>query len=265
MRKILIFTAVMIITVSAITNAFGGVTAQDDNCAYNWYCNKSQDGIQPRLPSEFSFIKDCGGYYIDDNVDNNGDKVIYLTFDCGYENGNVERILDTLKSHNAKGAFFVLGNLIRRNTDLVKRMVDDGHLVCNHTSSHKNMARVSSKENFEKELRELEALMKEYCSSSLAPYYRPPEGCFSKQNLIWAEEMGYKTVFWSCAYADWDNNKQMTEEKALAILLSRLHNGEVLLLHPTSKTNADILDRFLSELEKRGYRFGTLDELVSEN
>ena len=262
MRKTLIICSVFIITLSVLSNAIGAVTVGFDPCVYNWYCNKAQDGKRPILPSEFSFISNYGGFYVDENADERNDKVIYLTFDCGYENGNVERILDTLKSHNAKGAFFVLGNLIKRNTDLVKRMVDDGHLVCNHTSSHKNMARVSEKEDFEKELHELEKLMNEYCSSPLAPYYRPPEGCFSKQNLIWAEELGYKTVFWSCAYDDWDNNRQMSGDKAMEKLMSRLHNGEVLLLHPTSKTNADILDRFLCELESRGYRFGTLDELT---
>jgi peptidoglycan-N-acetylmuramic acid deacetylase len=248
-----------------LANAAGALTSNENNSALNWYCNKTKNGEQPKLPTEFSFISECEGYYIDKNAPERNDKVIYLTFDCGYENGNVAKILDVLKAHNAKGAFFVLGNLVRRNTELVKRMNKEGHLVCNHTCSHKNMTKISDKDAFEKELKALDDLTTELCGFSAAPYYRPPEGCFNKQNLIWAKDLGYKTVFWSCAYDDWDNNRQMSSEKAMEKLMSRLHNGEVLLLHPTSKTNADILDGFLNELEKQGYRFGTLDELTSEN
>lgn len=265
MKIKLIFCAVISLLLSILANAVGAATIENAKIAYNWYCNKSKNGEQPVLPSEFGFIKESDGYYIDENVALSDDKVIYLTFDCGYENGNVERILDILKKHDAKGAFFVLGNLVKRNTELVKRMNDEGHLVCNHTCSHKNMTKMSCKEDFYKELQALEELTKEYCGFSLAPFYRPPEGCFNKQNLKWANEVGYKTVFWSCAYDDWDNNRQMSPDKAMDKLLSRLHNGEVLLLHPTSKTNADILDGFLSELENRGYRFGTLYELTDKN
>ena len=264
MKKTLIIGVILTFAVSIFANAVGAVTQNDNKSVYNWYCKKTQNGSKPDLPSEFSFIKETDGYYIDENVSEDQDKVIYLTFDCGYENGNVEKILDVLKKHEAKGAFFVLGNLVKRNSELVKRMNDEGHLVCNHTCSHKNMTRVNSKEEFEKELKSLESLTEEMCGFSISHYYRPPEGCFNKQNLMWAKELGYKTVFWSCAYDDWDNNRQMSCDKAMDKLLSRLHNGEVLLLHPTSKTNAEILDGFLSELENRGYRFGTLDELCNQ-
>ncbi len=229
----------------------------------SWYCKNNDTHKQPDLPSEFSFIKENGGYYLDDTVTEDR-KVIYLTFDAGYENGNVEKILDILKKHNAPGAFFVLGNLITRNTDLVKRMVDEGHLVCNHTNRHHDMSKVSDEEAFRKELESLNAVMKEYCHAEIAPFYRPPEGRFSEQNLKCAMAMGYRTIFWSYAYADWDNNKQMSEEKALNKLLTHTHNGEVLLLHPTSATNAAILDDYLTRLEEEGYTFGTLYELTAE-
>ena len=230
----------------------------------NWYCMKTQKGCQPPLPSEFSFIKEHGGYYIDDDVTED-DKVIYLTFDAGYENGNIEKILDILKKHDASGAFFVLKNLIIKNTDLIKRMVDEGHLVCNHTANHKDMTKMCSIEDFKAELDELNNIMLEYVGHELCPFYRPPEGKFNRDNLVWANELGYKTVFWSCAYDDWDNNRQMPREKALDKLMSRLHNGEVLLLHPTSSTNAAILDEFMTTLESMGYRFGNLYELTGQS
>ncbi len=256
---ILLLSLIMPIT----CNAAGVPNEINGGSSYNWYCKKAKDGEKPPLPSELSFIKEYSGYYLDESA-TDSDKVIYLTFDAGYENGNVEKILDVLKKHNAVGAFFVLSHLIKCNTDLVKRMVDDGHLVCNHTASHKDMTRITNKDDFKKELDALNSLMKEYCGSEVSPFYRPPEGRFNLNNLKWASELGYKTVFWSCAYDDWDNNRQMSADKAMEKLLSRLHNGEVLLLHPTSSTNAAILDEFLTTLESRGYRFGTLYELTGK-
>ena len=186
---------------------------------------------------------------------------MYLTFDAGYENGNIERILDVLKEKNVKGAFFVLSHLIEANTDLVKRMADEGHLVCNHTMSHKNMAAVTDRSVFEKELGGLEKLYAEKIGGEMAKFYRPPEGRLSEENLKLLDEMGYTTVLWSFAYADWDNNKQMPAEKAIQKVLDGTHNGEIILLHPTSKTNADILGRLIDAWREEGYRFGTLDEL----
>ena len=235
-----------------------------ETAGYSWYCRSNDEGKPPCLPSEFSFINDNGGYYLDTKADGT-DKVIYLTFDAGYENGNVAKILDVLNKHQAKGAFFVLGNLIRRDTDLVKRMVDEGHLVCNHTNSHHDMTKVTDPEKFRAELESLSAIMKECCGCDVAPFYRPPEGRFSEINLKTASEMGYKTVFWSFAYADWDNRKQMSPEKAMKKILSHTHNGEVILLHPTSATNAEILDQLLTEWESQGYRFGTLYELTANS
>ena len=124
------------------------------------------------------------------------------------------------------------------------------------------MTKMCSIEDFKTELDELNAIMLEHVGHELAPFYRPPEGKFNRDNLMWANELGYKTIFWSCAYDDWDNGRQMSREKALGKLMSRLHNGEVLLLHPTSATNAAILDEFMTTLESMGYRFGNLYELT---
>ncbi len=258
-----IASLLLALAMPVIGYAAGGtvIDVGNNNGCYNWYCMKTKSGTPPPLPSEFSFINENGGFYLDTDASET-DKVIYLTFDAGYENGNIEKILDVLKAHNAVGAFFVLKNLIKTNTSLVSRMVDEGHIVCNHTSSHKDMTKVKTKEEFESELDELNTIMLEYCGKPLAPFYRPPEGRFNLDNLKWANELGYKTVFWSCAYDDWDNDRQMSPEKALDKLKSRLHNGEVLLLHPTSSTNAAILDEFLTVLENDGYRFGDLYELT---
>jgi peptidoglycan-N-acetylmuramic acid deacetylase len=190
--------------------------------------------------------------------------VIYLTFDAGYENGNIARILDTLKSHNAEGAFFILENLIRRNPELVERMKSEGHLVCNHTARHKDMTKLSDEE-IEKELRTLETLYSETFGATLAPFYRPPEGKFDRKSLAIAKRLGYHTAFWSLAYADWDNDNQPDPEKAKKLLCDHLHNGAVILLHPTSKTNADILDALLTEWENEGYRFGSLTEFTEND
>ena len=235
-----------------------------ETTGYNWYCRNNNAGKPPCLPPEFSFINDNGGYYLDTKAADT-DKVIYLTFDAGYENGNIAKILDVLKKHQAKGAFFVLGNLIKRDTGLVKRMLDEGHLVCNHTNQHRDMTKVTDPAKFREELESLSAIMKEYCGCDVAPFYRPPEGRFSEANLKTASEMGCKTVFWSFAYADWDNRNQMSPEKAMKKVLSHTHNGEVILLHPTSATNAEILDPLLTEWEKQGYRFGTLYELTADS
>lgn len=235
-----------------------------EKSAYNWYCVHVKDHVQPRVGAELSFVETLDGYYIDNQhkEQTDEDKVIYLTFDAGYENGNVAKILDVLKEKEVSAAFFILGNLITHDTALVRRMAEEGHTVCNHTVHHKDMSLLND-EAFLKELHDLESLYEKEIGQKMAPYYRPPEGRFSKQNLVCAKENGYKTIFWSFAYPDWDNNKQMSPEKAKQIILDNVHNGEVMLLHPTSATNAAILGDVIDTLKAQGYRFGTLDELTS--
>jgi peptidoglycan-N-acetylmuramic acid deacetylase len=217
--------------------------------------------LQPSAASEIAFIEEFDGFYIDrEHGDNCSDKVIYLTFDAGYENGNIEKVLDTLKEEQVSGAFFILGNLINKNTELVIRMFDEGHLVCNHTFSHSAMVN-RSKEEFAQELEKIEKFCFEKTGHNMAKYYRPPEGRFDRSSMQYAKELGYKTVFWSFAYADWDNSSQMSAEKAKNKILSNIHNGEIMLLHPTSATNAQILGDVIRELKAQGFRFGSLDEL----
>lgn len=209
-----------------------------------------------------SFIEEYGGYYLDKNYgDDREEKVIYLTFDAGYENGNIERILNVLKEEDVRAAFFILDNLIDKNASLVKRMVDEGHLVCNHTSKHLDVTKCKTVDEFREEVDRLELHFKELTGTDMPKYFRPPEGKFSKRSMEFASELGYKTIFWSFAYADWDNSSQPSASAAKEKILSNIHNGEIMLLHPTSKTNADILGDVIRELRSQGFRFGTLDEL----
>lgn len=235
------------------------------NAGYNWYCVHTKGHVQPRADAQFDFIGRYGGYYIDKSEGHTApdakDKVVYLTFDAGYENGNVASILDTMKAEGVTGAFFILGNLVKSNPELVRRMADEGHLVCNHSYAHKDMTGWDETA-FREELAKLETACREETGVAMASYFRPPEGRFNENMLKYAHNAGYKTIFWSFAYADWDNGKQPDPERAKAKVLDNMHNGAVILLHPTSATNAAILGDVIRTLKAQGYRFGTLDELT---
>ena len=213
-KTVLLFFAVL----SLLCASVFGVSAAP--ARFRWYCVHVKDHKQPSVGAELAFIEELGGYYIDrQHTDANADdKVIYLTFDAGYENGNIEKTLDVLREENVPAAFFILQNLVVKNTDLVKRMVNEGHTVCNHTARHKDMSTFSN-EAFLEELHTMESLFREHTGFEMSKYYRPPEGTFSRENLVCANENGYKTIFWSFAYPDWDNNKQMDTEKAKQIIL----------------------------------------------
>ena len=224
-----------------------------------WGLSFRQEGAAPIGTAGVDQLKQYDAAYIGDT----SEKVIYLTFDAGYENGCTEKILDTLKKHNASAAFFLVGNYIEKNADLVRRMVAEGHTVGNHTMHHPDMSKIADRAAFEKELHDLETLYKETAGQELPKYYRPPQGTYSQENLSMAKELGYKTVFWSLAYVDWNNDAQPTKEQAFSKLIPRIHNGAVVLLHSTSQTNAEILDELLTKWEELGYRFGTLDALFA--
>ena len=182
---------------------------------------------------------------------------------CIRDSGNTAPILDALKKHNAPATFFVVGNYISTSPDLVKRMVAEGHTVANHTFHHPDMSKISTKEAFAKELNDLESLYQQTTGQPMKKYYRPPQGKYSETNLKMANEMGYKTFFWSLAYVDWIQDKQPTKEEAFKKLLGRVHPGAVILLHSTSSTNAAILDELLTKYEEMGYTFKSLDDLVN--
>ena len=224
----------------------------------SWGLHFSGEGQPPQGTDGAEQLRQLDAAYIG----NTSQKVLYLTFDAGYENGNTAKILDILKKHQVPAAFFLVGNYMEKNKDLVRRMVEEGHIVGNHTMHHPDM-RKKDQAGFSKELKDLEALFREITGKEMPKYYRPPQGLYSQENLEFAKKMGYKTVFWSLAYADWDNSKQPTKEYAFSKLLPRIHNGAVLLLHSTSKTNGEILEELLTRYKEMGYTFASLDGLFS--
>ena len=226
----------------------------------SWGLSFRTEGAAPIGNAGTAQLAVYDAYYLGDT----SEKVIYLTFDAGYENGCTEKILDVLQQHRVPAAFFLVGNYIEKNADLVRRMVAEGHTVGNHTMHHYDMSKLTDRAAFRQELTELEDLYREVTGEELTKYYRPPQGIYSEDNLRMAQELGYTTVFWSLAYVDWNNDAQPTAEEAFAKLIPRIHNGAVVLLHSTSRTNAEILDALLTKWEELGYRFGTLEELTAK-
>lgn len=223
----------------------------------NWGLSFPEKGKTPVGNATIDELKQYDAYYASDT----DEKVIYLTFDCGYENGNTAPILDALKKHNVSAAFFVVGTFVDSNPDLVKRMVEEGHIVGNHTYHHPDMSKISTSEAFSKELTDVESRYEQITGQPMHKFYRPPQGKYSTDNLQMAKDLGYKTFFWSLAYVDWYQDKQPTKEEAFDKLLGRIHPGAIVLLHSTSKTNAEILDELLSKWEEMGYAFKTIDQI----
>ena len=246
----------LIIALSAAAAAAFGIFRGRALETGSWGLSFRQEGAAPQGPAAQQELAKLDAAYLGDTTQ----LVIYLTFDAGYENGSTEKILDILKAHQVPAAFFLVGNYLEQNADLVRRMVEEGHIVGNHTLNHPDMSKLTE-EAFTKELTGLEELFREITGKELPKYYRPPQGIYSRENLEMARKLGYRTVFWSLAYADWDNKAQPTKEQAFSKLLPRIHNGAVVLLHSTSQTNGEILDELLTRWKEMGYRFGTLEEL----
>lgn len=223
----------------------------------NWGLSFPTEGQSPVGNATVEELAQYNAYYLGDT----SQKVIYLTFDCGYENGYTSSILDTLKKHNAPAAFFVVGNMIESAPDLIRRMVAEGHIVGNHTYHHPDMSSISDQAAFQKELESLEALFQETTGQTMSKYYRPPQGKYNVENLRQAKALGYKTILWSLAYVDWYVDDQPTPEQAYSKLLPRIHDGAIVLLHSTSRTNAEILDELLTKWEEMGFSFASLDQL----
>ena len=278
-KLLLSFAVVALVAVSAVALLLGGIggsgkplggeagsfkeeegvldAAASAEC--NWGLSFQQEGAVPVGNATAEYLKQYDSYYIDEAAKK---KRIYLTFDAGYENGYTEKILDVLKEEKVPVAFFLVGNYITDNPELVKRMEAEGHIVGNHTMHHPDMAVISEKEAFQKELADLEAVYKEVTGNEMKKFYRPPQGKYSENNLQQAKELGYTTVFWSLAYVDWYENDQPTREEALNTLNSRIHPGAIVLLHSTSKTNAEIMQEMIQGWKKEGYEFCSIEELA---
>lgn len=192
------------------------------------------------------------------SLENTNDKNLYLTFDLGYEAGYTEKILDILKKQNVKATFFITAHYLNTNEDLVKRMIEEGHIVGNHTVNHKSLPEISENE-LEKEIMNLHTILYEKTGYEMK-YMRPPKGEYSENVLKNIEKLGYKVVMWSFAYDDWDESNQGRTEYGKNKILDNLHPGEVMLLHGTSKDNSEILDEVLSLIKDEGYNIKSLDE-----
>ena len=229
--------------------------------AEGWWFERKTDHSQSTAwgyDTKYKFEQN-NTFYVDKTVSDD-DKVIYLTFDCGYENGYTDEILDTLKKHNAQAVFFVTKSYIRDAKDLVVRMKEEGHLVGNHTVTHPNLANCST-EKVVKELTECADYMKEKTGYSMDPFMRPPEGAYSEKSLQITQDLGYKTILWSIAYLDWDTANQPGKDYVVDHFTKYHHNGAIPLIHVVSESNMQALDDVLTMLENEGYRFASVTEL----
>ncbi|MGE5328332.1 MAG: delta-lactam-biosynthetic de-N-acetylase [Deltaproteobacteria bacterium] len=225
------------------------------NKRLSWSFVRKKDNLPPAFTKQYSELADkYGAIYIGDTTK----KTIYLTFDEGYENGYTPKILDALKDNNIKAAFFITMPFLKNNSDLVERMLNEGHIVGNHTVHHPSLPEVSD-QKVESELVDLDLYFKEKTGISMK-YMRAPKGEFSERTLKISKDLGYTNVFWSFAYADWDIKKQKGADNAYNMVMNNIHNGAVLLLHAVSSDNAEAMDRIIKELKAQGYIFGTLDE-----
>lgn len=259
----LLFTAAFFLgrTIASIQESISlESTSQDTRIAQaegNWGLSFPEEGKPPVGNASAEELRQYNAYY----ADTTKEKVLYLTFDAGFENGNTPAILDALKKHKAPATFFVVGTYIETNPELIQRMLQEGHLIGNHTYHHPDMSQIASQDSFQKELQDVETAYQNVTGKQMVKLYRPPQGKYSESNLQMAHDLGYQTFFWSLAYVDWYENNQPTKDEAFEKLLGRIHPGAIVLLHSTSKTNAAILDELLTKWEEMGYTFRSLDQI----
>ncbi|NMS91262.1 delta-lactam-biosynthetic de-N-acetylase [Clostridioides difficile] len=229
-----------------------------DNTTLDWFYIPNTKHKTPEVNTDIDFkFSDYDAIYNGQKKD--GQKTLYLTFDEGYENGYTSKILDILKQNQIKAVFFVTSPYIKEDKDLVKRMVSEGHIVGNHSKSHPSMAtKTNNLESFNKEFSDVERLYKDVTGKDMVKFFRPPMGKYSEKSLAMTKNLGYKTVFWSFAYRDWDTEKQPSHEEASKKIMDNLHDGSILLLHAVSKTSTEILNDFISDARNLGYEFELL-------
>lgn len=230
------------------------------NAAKHWGTTRSNKELPPDAGKEFiSIIEKYDSFYLG----NTNKKDIYLTFDNGYENGYTEKILDVLKKKKVPATFFITGQYVKEQPELVKRMVKDGHIIGNHSWHHPDLTTVSDV-RFRKELELLEEEVKSLTGQKEMKYLRPPRGIFSERTLALSKEMGYYNVFWSLAFLDWKVDQQRGWKYSYDCVMNYIHPGAIILLHSISSDNAGALDKIIDDLRKRGYTFKSLDDLTAE-
>ncbi len=261
--KWVVLSACFLVIAAILTVSVGQVVPTNASPTSNWGLSFQKNGEVPMGNADAAYLKQYNAYYVGNTTSDGSEsnKVLYLTFDAGFENGYTASILDTLKKHGVSACFFLVKNYLDTAPELVKRMVAEGHTVGNHTAHHPDMSKIAEKAAFQKELGELESAYESLIGQPMEKIYRPPQGKFSEQNLKMAAELGYTTYFWSLAYVDWYVDRQPTREQAFQKLLPRVHPGAVVLLHSTSKTNAEILDELLTKWKGMGYSFGKIQDI----
>ena len=232
-------------------------TSAISNKKIGWGIKRNDNHNQPDVGAENKRIIEK---YEGICLGSNEKKFIYLTFDNGYEAGYTQKILEVLKQNNVPATFFLTAHYINTQPELVQRMIDEGHIIGNHTVNHKTMPEIDN-ETIKKEVMDLHTAVYEKFGYEMK-YIRPPKGEYSERTIAYTNTLGYKTVMWSFAYDDWDEAKQGREEYGKKKILDNLHNGEVMLLHGTSKDNSNILDECIKEIKNQGYEFKSLDEFV---
>jgi peptidoglycan-N-acetylmuramic acid deacetylase len=251
----------LVIVFSIIAFISPDYTSAENNRTYGWGYKKGSNHEPPDVGKYKQILEKYGAYYIDDS----GDKVIYLTFDNGYEEGHTSKILDVLKEKNVPATFFITGHYVKSQPDLLKRMVREGHIIGNHTFYHPEDLTALPKEKIKKELNDLEKAVADITKQDSMKFLRPPKGVFSERTLSVAKELGYIHMFWSLAFVDWNRHDERGWQQAYEQVIKQVHPGAVVLLHTVSKDNADALEHLIDELRKRGYTFKSLDHLVMKD
>ena len=227
------------------------------NSKIEWGIKRADNNMQPDLGKRNKELIEKYNGMAMGNAEN---KYIYVTFDLGYEAGYTESILNTLKENNVSATFFITAHYVNTASDLVQRMINEGHIVGNHTVNHKSMPGLSEEE-LKKELMNLHTAIYKKFGYEMK-YMRPPKGEYSEKSLDITTKLGYIPVMWSFAYADWDEAKQPSQQDGINKIIKNVHNGEIMLLHATSKTNTEILDTVIKQIKDMGYEFKSLDEFV---
>lgn len=261
MKKLKVIISTFLISLSVFSPVFANVsTLISDDGELNWYFVARGKGNLPEGAKEsIDFISDYDAYFLGKTEE----KVLYLTFDEGYENGNTPKILDILKEEQVPAAFFVVGPYLKDYPDIIKRMDNEGHLVCNHTQHHPSMASITDPAKFTSEFTTVEEQYKNITGKDMPKFFRPPMGKYSKNSLKKTKELGYKTIFWSFAYRDWLVDDQPSEEFAIKKITDGAHPGAIMLIHAVSNTNTKVLKTVIKQLKSEGYEFKSLDELKS--
>lgn len=235
----------------------GFFIGQSSSFAYGWGYKKGSNNQAPEVGKYGEILKEHGGYYLDDSSEKN----IYLTFDNGYEAGYTEDILDVLQEEDVPATFFVTGHYVKSAADIVKRIADEGHIVGNHSYHHHDFTKLT-KEEYRKELIDLDKEVEAVTRIEKLQYVRPPRGVFNEQTIEWANEFGYTHVFWSLAFVDWHSDQKKGWQSAYQQVIDQMHPGAIILLHTVNEDNSLALSHLIKELKEQGYTFKSLDDLV---